>query len=241
MRLISIVGMLTLLAMAWGLSFNRRKIRLRPIVWGLALQFLFAVIILQENSWSFVGMSLLGLLIILYLFQQDIRNATNGNIFSLALMAGSLALGSLLVLMGSVINLTWLLVLIILILILNTWKLRQATLSRYLGGSFVVTLVAAAVAYGQYGRTVFRTFSEGIADFLNLAYYGAFFLFGSLVNPDYFFPQDTSFWPGFGMQFAFKILPTIIFFGGFCVLQRRIAGTVFQPANRTVRFGIELA
>ncbi|UCH10469.1 MAG: NupC/NupG family nucleoside CNT transporter [Fidelibacterota bacterium] len=215
MRLISILGMLALLAMAWGLSFNRRKVRLRPVAWGLALQFLFAVIILQENMWSFVGMSLLGLLVILYLFQQDIRNASNGNLFSLALIAGSVALGGLLVLLGGVFNLTWLLVLIIIILILNTWKLRQPTLSRYLGGSFVVTLVAAAVAYGHYGRTIFRTFSEGIANFLNLAYYGAFFLFGNLVNPDYFFPQDTSFWPGFGMQFAFKILPTIIFFGGF--------------------------
>jgi CNT family concentrative nucleoside transporter len=215
MRLISILGMLTLLAMAWGLSYNRRKVKLRPIAWGLGLQFLFAVIILQENNWSFVGMSLLGLLVILYLFQQDVRNASNGNVFSLALLAGSVALGALLVLLGGVFNLTWLLVLIIIILILNTWKLRQPTLSRYLGGSFVVALVAAAVAYGHYGRTIFRTFSEGIAGFLNLAYYGAFFLFGNLVNPDYFFPQDTSFWPGFGMQFAFKILPTIIFFGGF--------------------------
>ncbi len=78
MRFISIAGMLVLLAIAWGLSVNRRKVRLRPVIWGLALQFLFAIIILQENVWSFVGMSLLGLLVIIYLFQQDIRNAPNG-------------------------------------------------------------------------------------------------------------------------------------------------------------------
>jgi len=35
-----------------------------------------------------------------------------------------------------------------------------------------------------------------------------------LVEGKYFFPSDGS-WPGFGFQFAFKVLPTIIFFGGF--------------------------
>ncbi|MQY62957.1 MAG: NupC/NupG family nucleoside CNT transporter, partial [Calditrichaeota bacterium] len=47
MRLISILGMLALLAIAWGMSVNRRKVRLRPVIWGLALQFLFAIVILQ--------------------------------------------------------------------------------------------------------------------------------------------------------------------------------------------------
>jgi len=35
------------------------------------------------------------------------------------------------------------------------------------------------------------------------------------VNPKYSFPGEGAGWPGFGFQFAFKVLPTIIFFGGF--------------------------
>ncbi|MFB0516527.1 MAG: NupC/NupG family nucleoside CNT transporter [Candidatus Neomarinimicrobiota bacterium] len=215
MRWISLLGMLALLAIAWGISANRTKIKLRPIVWGLALQFLFAIVILQENIWSFVGMSLLGILVILYLLQQDIKRARNGNLYALAVVAGAVGLGALLAFAGSIINLVWLLLLLILILILNTWKLRRAPLSRYLGAAFVVTLISAAVAYGQYGKTIFRSFSDKIADFLNLSYYGAAFLFGNLVNPEYFSTPAGSLWPGFGVQFAFKILPTIIFFGGF--------------------------
>ena len=215
MRLISIVGMLTLLAIAWAMSVNRRKVRLRPVIWGLALQFLFAIIILQENIWSFVGMSLLGLLVIIYLFQQDIRNAPNGNLYSLAVVAGAVALGCLLVILGGAVNPAWIMLLLVLLLVANTWKLRRAALNRYLGAALVVALVAGAIATGQYGKTVFQSFSDQIAEFLNLSYYGAAFLFGNLVNTEYFFTGETSTWPGFGFQFAFKVLPTIIFFGGF--------------------------
>ncbi|UCD38319.1 MAG: NupC/NupG family nucleoside CNT transporter [Fidelibacterota bacterium] len=240
MRLISIAGMFVLLALAWGMSVDRRKVRLRPVAWGLALQFLFAVIILQENNWSFVGMGLLGLLVVLFVFQQDIKSAPHGNLHALLLMVGAVALGNLLVLLGSAVNLVWIMLLIILFLVINTWKLRKAVLSRYLGGALVVTLVASAVAYGQYGKVIFQSFSEKVADFLNLAYYGAAFLFGNLVNPEYFFPEDTSVWPGFGLQFAFKILPTIIFFGGFMsvlyylgIMQRLI-----QAMSRFMRWTI---
>ncbi len=215
MRFISIAGMLVLLAIAWGLSVNRRKVRLRPVIWGLALQFLFAIIILQENVWSFVGMSLLGLLVIIYLFQHDIRNAPNGNLYTLAVVAGAAALGCLLVILGGAVNPAWIMLLLVLLLVANTWKLRRAALNRYLGAALVVALVAGAIATGQYGKTVFQSFSNQIAEFLNLSYYGAAFLFGNLVNTEYFFTGETGTWPGFGFQFAFKVLPTIIFFGGF--------------------------
>ncbi len=215
MRFISLLGMLALLAIAWGMSVNRTKIRLRPIIWGLALQFLFAIIILLENAWSFVGMSLLGLLVVLYLFQQDVRNARNGNFYALAVLAGAVALGCLLVILGGAVNLAWIMLLLVLALVVNTWKLRWAPLSRYLGAALVIALVAGAIASGYYGKTVFQSFSNKIADFLNLAYYGAAFLFGNLVNPEYFFTPSGGTWPGFGYQFAFKVLPTLIFFGGF--------------------------
>ena len=215
MRLISIAGMLVLLAIAWGMSVNRRKVRLRPVIWGLALQFLFAIVILQENVWSFVGMALLGLLVVLYLFQQDIRNASNGNLYTLAVVAGAAALGCILVILGSAVNPAWIMLLLVLALVVNAWKLRRALVNRYLGAALVVALVAGAIASGNYGKTIFHSFSNKIADFLNLSYYGAAFLFGNLVNTEYFSTPSGGTWPGFGYQFAFIVLPTIIFFGGF--------------------------
>jgi CNT family concentrative nucleoside transporter len=64
------------------------------------------------------------------------------------------------------------------------------------------------------GRMAFQVFSDKVAEFLDLSSSGASFLFGNLVNPAYFF-TDGSFWPGFGFQFAFKVLPTIVFFSAF--------------------------
>ncbi|UCH63026.1 MAG: NupC/NupG family nucleoside CNT transporter [Fidelibacterota bacterium] len=215
MRLISLAGMLVLLTIAWGISVNRRKVRLRPIMWGLALQFLFAIVILQENAWSYIGMMLLGLLVVLYLFQQDIRNATNGNLYTLAVVAGAVVLGCILVILGSAVNPVWIMLLLVLALVVNAWRFRRSLVSRYLGAALVVALVAGAIASGNYGKTIFHAFSNKIADFLNLSYYGAAFLFGNLVNSEYFSTPSGSSWPGFGYQFAFVVLPTIIFFGGF--------------------------
>jgi concentrative nucleoside transporter, CNT family len=65
------------------------------------------------------------------------------------------------------------------------------------------------------GREAFRVFSSGVAEFLALSDKGASFLFGNLVNFQHFFPGPDAGWPGFGFQFAFKVLPTIIFFSAF--------------------------
>ena len=59
-----------------------------------------------------------------------------------------------------------------------------------------------------------------MTSFLALSDWGAKFLFGNLVDHNFFFPWMENFpnkgtWPGFGFQFAFKVLPTIVFFGGF--------------------------
>ncbi len=215
MRLVSLLGMLTLLAIAWGMSVNRRQIRLRPVIWGLALQLIFAIIILQENVWSFIGISLLSLLVVIFLFQQDIRKSSNGNLYTLTTILITLVAGALLVMLGSIISLTWIMLLSVVLLIANTWKLRRAALNRYLGALLVVALAASAIASGHYGKTLFQSFSDHVASFLDLAYYGAVFLFGNLVNAEYFAAPASEVWPGFGYQFAFKVLPTLIFFSGF--------------------------
>ncbi|NOZ62295.1 MAG: NupC/NupG family nucleoside CNT transporter [Calditrichaeota bacterium] len=48
-RLIGIIGIFVLLGIAWLLSNNRRKIDYRVVAWGIALQILFAVIILKTG------------------------------------------------------------------------------------------------------------------------------------------------------------------------------------------------
>ena len=46
-KLIGFLGIIILLAIAFGLSNNRSKINLRTVVWGLGLQWLFAIFILK--------------------------------------------------------------------------------------------------------------------------------------------------------------------------------------------------
>jgi CNT family concentrative nucleoside transporter len=58
-RLMSLVGLLVFLGIAWALSTNRRAIRLRTILWGLGLQFALAVFVLKtpvgQQVFSWVG------------------------------------------------------------------------------------------------------------------------------------------------------------------------------------------
>ena len=46
-NLTSLLGVLVLLALAWLLSNNRRRVKWRPVAWGLGLQFVFAVLLLR--------------------------------------------------------------------------------------------------------------------------------------------------------------------------------------------------
>ena len=90
MNFISILGLLLLLGLAWALSYHKREINIRPIFWGIGLQVIFALIILREDYGSFIGMSILGLLIITFLHQTDdlklgggIRSAIIISVFSI--------------------------------------------------------------------------------------------------------------------------------------------------------------
>ena len=75
--------------------------------------------------------------------------------------------------------------------------------------------VASLISGRVYGQDVFQIFSARVSQFLSLSDYGAKFLFGNLADTQYFFPGTDGGWPGFGFLFAFVVLPTIIFFGGF--------------------------
>ncbi|HWR14114.1 MAG TPA: nucleoside transporter C-terminal domain-containing protein [Terriglobales bacterium] len=46
-RFVGILGIITLLALGWLMSTNRRAIRLKTVAWGLGLQFVFALFVLK--------------------------------------------------------------------------------------------------------------------------------------------------------------------------------------------------
>ena len=71
MNFISIFGVFILLGIAWLMSYHRAEIKIRPIIWGISLQFLFALIILRDDKWSFFGMIILGALLITYIMRGD--------------------------------------------------------------------------------------------------------------------------------------------------------------------------
>ncbi|MDX1383954.1 MAG: nucleoside transporter C-terminal domain-containing protein, partial [Thermoanaerobaculia bacterium] len=73
----------------------------------------------------------------------------------------------------------------------------------------------------------------------NLSDYGARFLFGNLADESYFWPDDSG-WRGFGFQFAFKVLPTTVFFGGFMsvLYYFGVMARVIEALSRFMRWTI---
>ncbi len=214
MQLLSVVGLVVLLGLAWCLSYHRHRVRLRTVVWGLGLQFVFALIILREDVWSFVGMAILAVLLVSYLVREERRGFLPGPAGLAVVLAGAAGLGA---------AAGWLVPSAL------SWLIVAAAVTAVVGGRFrvpdrvsqvaavlvVVLGTAWLVVNGVYGQVFFSAFSDRVAGFLALSDYGARFLFGNLADGRYFFVDQGAGWPGFGFQFAFKVLPTIIFFGGF--------------------------
>ena len=61
------------------------------------------------------------------------------------------------------------------------------------------------------GKFIFNGIDTIIKKILDFSVAGSKFLFGNLADDSLYFPADGS-WPGFGFQFAFLVLPTVIFF-----------------------------
>ncbi len=214
MNLVGILGLLGLLALAWAMSYYRRDVSLRPIFWGLGLQFVLALIILRQDVWSFVGMALLGLLIVIYLLEHKDTRPIEGWRWGAVVVPVSLGVGYLLYLLPGQVQ-TFGLGLIVLFLLFNSRFRFAPKLQRFAAALLIILGVTWLVTRGIHGQIIFQNFSTKVAAFLNLSNFGAEFLFGNLVKAEYFQPGAGGTWPGFGMQFAFKVLPTIIFFGGF--------------------------
>ena len=214
MNLISFVGLFALLGIAWLLSYHRKDVRPRTVIWGVGLQLLFAVIILRQDSLSFMGMAVLGLLITTYLQRQPVPLLGKETWKTVALLAAAAVVGVAAWQLAAPI-LPYALLLLVVFMVVNSRFSLVPDGGRWAAIVFVVIGVAFLVSRDLYGQVIFASFSDKVAEFLSLSDYGAQFLFGNLANAEHYFPGDGSVWPGFGFQFGFKVLPTIIFFGGF--------------------------
>ncbi|CAM2069897.1 Na+ dependent nucleoside transporter C-terminus [Sulfidibacter corallicola] len=221
MRLMSLVGLIALLFIAWLLSFDRWKVNVKPILWGMGLQFTFALIILNQNDLSFAGMALLGLLLVNFCLrkvslgsggaeagQEGASRTTEAAVFSL----GGLVLGTAGYYLHQVFP-VWILVGLLLSgMVINAFVVKREQIQPWLSAGFIALLVSGLIGDRLYGQDLFSKFSDGVTYFLGFSDFGAQFLFGNLADRNHFGPADP--FPGFGFQFAFVVLPTIIFFGG---------------------------
>jgi len=234
MRFIGILGLVALLGAAWALSYHRREVRMRIVAWGLGLQFLFALIILKDNAWSFVGMSLLGGLIVVYILSGHEGLHRRSPVAVAVVLIGVAGVAAVLGLLHPAAPGLGVLA-SILFLIANSRFRLAPRLQAPIGALLVALVVSWLISNGTYGQSIFSGFSEKVAAFLSLSDYGARFLFGNLADSQHWFPGTDAGWPGFGQQFAFKVLPTIIFFGGFMAVMYYF-GVIQVVIERLARF-----
>jgi len=218
MRFTGILGIIALLGIAYLMSNNKRQIRVRIIVWGMSLQILFAAIILGKSTLSYSAMFVFILLIIFYIFKDYIgavQSRSQELIRSAKLLFGAIvsaAVFYLLSLIDAAILplLFWLIFLgIVLKAVFKIVKYQQVMISGLLSSAYIWLITNEFT-----GRKLFKILSQKVARFLSLSDLGAEFMFGNLALKKYFF-TDGSTWPGYGFQFAFTVLPVIIFFASF--------------------------
>jgi CNT family concentrative nucleoside transporter len=99
------------------------------------------------------------------------------------------------------------LLLLFLIAFLMSNNKRRISIRTLLMGFALQWVIAIVLIKWPAGNNVMQWIAAKVASFLELARNGSSFLFGNLVNPEMF--------STFGFQFAFVVLPTIIFFASF--------------------------
>ncbi len=213
MQFLALPGLALFLVACWAISYDRGRVRARPIVWGVILQFLLALSVLREDAWSFVGMGLLGLLVVAYIADQGQHGWTAGRGATAGALIASIAAGALLAQLNpeAIAALAFSLASYLGLSRRRTSQRRWRPLASAL---LVVAGVAWLIASGTTGRVLFGRLGDGVTEILTLADYGSRFLFGNLVDDSLYFPGPDAGWPGFGYLFAFKLLPVIVFFGG---------------------------
>ena len=94
---------------------------------------------------------------------------------------------------------------------------RKINLKLILWGLSLQLFFAILILKVPGGKIVFDFIDSIIKKILDFSVEGSKFLFGNLGNQNMFGPWEPNFpndgtWPGFGFQFAFLVLPTVIFF-----------------------------
>ena len=209
MQFIAILGLVVLLGLAWLMSNNKSKIRPRVIIWGVGLQLLFAMIILSQNVLSFVGMYIFLCMMLVYMFSE--RVGQNGDIRKQILVFAGVIVSA-----AAVIAATFFLdrlgiALYVAILVFATTIFgaitKNAVIRRYSIAALLSIILGIIFARDLYGQTIMQVLSTEVAAFLKLTDLGTAFLFDKIAKEEYM--------SQFGYQFAFRVLPTIIFFAAF--------------------------
>ncbi len=213
-RAVSLLGLLVLMGLAYLFSKDRKAVKPRTIVWGVGLQLTLAVIILSTGTRSFIGMSILVFLVTLFLFEEELKGVA-GNAWTVGVIAAvaSAAVVALAYFLTPYRVTDVALALAVLTVLVAT-PLGKPRIGRDAFGLTLLLGLGAMWHRGIDGVTFFQVLSDKVAAFLGLSNEGAKFLFDNLAKPEYFFPNSDT-WPGFGFQFAFSVLPTIIFFSAF--------------------------
>jgi CNT family concentrative nucleoside transporter len=159
-------------------------------------------------------MGVVGCLVAVYLLREDKATPDRGYLGVAWLLAAAVVGAVVLGLLGAAWAGIGVIVILALMVVNAKFRLMPAAQGP-LGALLSAVTVAWLVASGFYGEEIFDAFSKKVSAFLELSDYGARFLFGNLADKQHFFPGGAASWPGFGFQFAFKVLPTIVFFGGF--------------------------
>ncbi|MFQ5349475.1 MAG: Na+ dependent nucleoside transporter N-terminal domain-containing protein, partial [Thermoanaerobaculia bacterium] len=157
MNLISLLGMLALLGLAWAMSYHRTKVNLRPIFWGMGLQFVLALTILRQDEWSFVGMTILSLLVVTYILTG--RGGEEHAWTKVVLVSGfALVVGwGLTFIPASILG--WLPILLIAAMLINARIDLGRALQPYLGALIVISGAAWLIASDLHGKEIFESFS----------------------------------------------------------------------------------
>ena len=163
MNFISILGLLLLLGLAWALSYHKREINIRPIFWGIGLQVIFALIILREDYGSFIGMSILGLLIITFLHQTDDLKLGGGIRSAIIISIFSIIIGFLFYQISSVIY--YIIGISLIYLLSNSYFKWHQKSQRYAASLFLISGIIFLISNNLYGKVIFQEFSNKIAFF----------------------------------------------------------------------------
>ena len=229
MKFISLFGLLVFLGIAFLMSNNKSKIKLRIIFWGLALQLLFASIILGNSTMSFSGMFVFLSMIIMYIFKNDINEKPDKSSqlkYALMLLLSLILLAGVIYYLAQFGLINWLLA-VSLIAIYGLRFIHKTEYQKYLISTFLISGWVYNLTNNIDGKAVFSALSAKVETFLKLTDLGSGFLFGNIVDPKY---SDT-----FGFQFAFGVLPTIIFFAAFLSILYHI-GVMQAIVNTMAKF-----